>query len=208
MEKLHKFLDFLTPYGPHSYVVLFGALIACGFGLPLPEDVVLISGGILAARGITEFWMVVVVCMVGVLGGDSVVFLIGRHFGAAVKSKGFFRKIISEETDKRVLGIIQKYGDKVVFMARFMPGLRTPIFMTCGIYQVPFWKFLMLDGFAAIISVPLWVWVGHLFGSNLEELEKRIKQFKFGFAAILILLVVFFLISKIVRKKTLNKIEA
>lgn len=206
MQLLIDLLHFLTPYGPLSYYVMFAILILCGFGLPMPEDIVLIAGGMLASQNITHFKIVVAVCLAGVLGGDSAVFMIGRKFGPALKAKKFFRRIVSKKMDKRVDSIIQKYGDKVIFMARFMPGLRTPIFMTCGIYQVRYWKFLALDGFAALISVPIWVYVGLIFGQNLETLEHKIKQFQMGIYFILGILIAATIAYSMLKKKVLNKV--
>ena len=52
------------------------------------------------------------------------------------------------------------------------------------------WKFFFLDGFAALISVPVWIWVGFVFGSNLEALGDKIKQFQWGIYIILLVLLV------------------
>lgn len=201
MQILIDLLAFLTPYGTHSYFVMFGILIACGFGFPMPEDVVLISGGILASHAVTNFWGVVVVCMAGVLMGDGIVFSLGRYFGPSIKKKGIFKKIFTEKVDQRAESIIRKYGDKVVFMARFMPGLRTPVFLTCGIYQVKPWKFLLLDGTAALISVPLWIYVGFVFGQNLEELEAKIRDVQFGLYAGLAALIAVFVIVALFKRR-------
>lgn len=207
MQQLINLLAFLTPYGTHSYFVMFGILIACGFGLPMPEDVVLITGGILASHEVTHFWGVVVVCMAGVLMGDGIVFGLGRYFGPSIKKKGIFKKIFTEKIDQRAQAIIHKYGDKVVFMARFMPGLRTPIFLTCGVYQVKPWKFLLLDGTAALISVPLWIYVGYVFGQNLEELEQKIRHVQVGlFGGLAALIFVFVLVALL--KRRVRKVAA
>lgn len=201
MQIMIDLLAFLTPYGTHSYFVMFGILIACGFGFPMPEDVVLISGGILASHAVTNFWGVVVVCMAGVLVGDGIVFSMGRYFGPQIKKKGIFKKIFTEKVDQRAESIIRKYGDKVVFMARFMPGLRTPIFLTCGIYQVKPWKFLLLDGTAALISVPVWIYVGYVFGQNLEELEAKIRHVQFGLYAGLAALIAVFIVVALFKRR-------
>ena len=74
---------------------MFGLLLAAGFGLPLPEDVPLIAGGVLAwlASPIEQvtlggmlsdrgFQTMVAVGMAGILVGDSVIFFAGRALGA------------------------------------------------------------------------------------------------------------------------------
>ena len=206
MQFLHDVLHFLQPYGSHSYFVILAMLLACGFGIPMPEDIILITGGILSSHDVTNYWGVVAVGMVGVLGGDGTVFMLGRRFGTRIRSHAFFRKVLSDRRDHQVRGIIQKYGDKVVFMARFIPGLRTPIFFTCGSYHLPPWKFLLLDGLAALISVPLWIYVGHLFGSNLEELEVKIRQFQAGVYLILGLIVLAFVGAALIKRRALRNL--
>lgn len=207
MRLLIEFLAFLEPYGTQSYFVMFGVLILCGFGLPMPEDIVLISGGMLAARGINDLWIVNAVCMAGVLIGDGTIYTIGKRFGPSIKQHRLVRKLISEAVDAKVANVFSKYGDKVIFMARFMPGLRTPIFMTAGIYQVPAWKFFALDGLAAAVSVPLWIWVGYMFGTNLEVLEQRMRQFQYGIYGVLAVLLVAFVLLALAKKRFLNNMN-
>lgn len=157
---------------------MFGVLILCGFGLPMPEDIVLITGGILSARGVTNIWVTDVVCLAGVLLGDGAVFTIGRVYGHRVTNWRLFRWILTEERNRSVQKVFDKYGDKVVFIARFLPGLRTPIFLSAGRFGVPAWKFVSLDGLAALISVPVWIRVGHAFGDNLEGLADNLHRYQ------------------------------
>jgi membrane protein DedA with SNARE-associated domain len=206
MKILIDLLNFIQPYGTYSYFVILAVLLACGFGLPLPEDITLVAAGILAARNIIDFNSAVALCMVGVLLGDGIVFGLGSRYGTRLRNTKFFSIIIPERRDAAVKAVLQKYGDKVIFMARFMPGLRTPIFFATGSYHVSFWKFLFLDGFAALISVPLWVYVGFLFGSNLEELEKVVRKAQFGIYTALAFLIVLF-ISAYFLKKRYFKVE-
>jgi len=201
MKILIDLLNFIQPYGTYSYFVILAVLLACGFGLPLPEDITLVAAGILAARNIIDFNSAVVLCMVGVLLGDGIVFGLGSRYGTRLRNSKFFSIIIPERRDAAVKAVLQKYGDKVIFMARFMPGLRTPIFFATGSYHVSFWKFLFLDGFAALISVPLWVYVGFLFGSNLEELEKVVRKAQFGIYTALAFLIVLFISAYFLKKR-------
>lgn len=204
MQILIDLLNFIQPYGTYSYFVILAVLLACGFGLPLPEDITLIAAGILAARSIIDFNTAVALCMFGVLMGDGIVFWLGSHYGTRLRGTRFFSLILPEKRDAAVKAVFQKYGDKVIFMARFMPGLRTPLFFATGSYHVSFWKFLFLDGFAALISVPLWVYVGYLFGSNLEELERVVRKAQVGIYSALILLLAIFIGAYFYKKRYLR----
>ena len=85
MDYLINFLDFIQPYGKLGLFVIFLVLIACGFGLPLPEDIPLISSGILSGRGIIDFWSANLVGFSGVLIGDGAIFAIGYFKGQKIK---------------------------------------------------------------------------------------------------------------------------
>lgn len=180
MNWILTLLERLTPYGTHSYFIMFGILLACGFGLPLPEDVVLVTGGILSSHGIIDIRWTIAVCMAGVLIGDGIVYFIGRFTGPKIRDTRFFKRLINPQREAKVAEWFQRYGDKVVFFARFAPGLRMPLFLTSGIYHIPVWKFFLLDGLAAVISVPVWVWIGSFFGSNLEALDRIIRKVQFN----------------------------
>lgn len=201
MDLIIDFLNFLQPYGTLSYFVMFAVLLLCGLGLPMPEDIVLVTGGILASRGITDFWVTNFVCLAGVLIGDGFVLTIGKTFGPRVKETWLFRRLITPKLDEKVQSVFLKWGDKVVFLARFMPGLRTPIFLTAGIYKTSYAKFLVLDGSAALISVPVWIWIGELFGGNLELLYKKMKQFQVGIlVAVVVIVVLLFVRNRILSR--------
>jgi membrane protein DedA with SNARE-associated domain len=206
MRLIIDLLAFLMPYGTVAYVIMFLILLACGFGLPLPEDIILITGGMLSSHGVTNHWVTLGICMAGVLIGDTIIYTAGRTMGERIKRTKLFSYLIQEERDKKIQFWFSKYGDKVIFFARFMPGLRTPLFLSSGVYRVPAWKFLLLDGIAAVISVPLWIWLGFLFGSNLELLELKIHQLKLGIYSILGVVLTLILVAWFVKKKIEEKL--
>ena len=78
-------------------------------------------------------------------------------------------------------------------IARFLPGLRSPIFITAGIFRVSRWKMLVYDGGAALVSVPIWVFVGYAFGENIPQILEwvdRVKVWLFLVGVIAITIVV------------------
>ena len=67
-----------TQYG---YAAVFVVLVACGFGIPIPEDITLIAGGVISGLGHSNAHIMVVVGMIGVLTGDGMMFLLGHFYG-------------------------------------------------------------------------------------------------------------------------------
>ena len=169
-------ISFFTDYG--YWAVLF-VLIICGFGVPIPEDITLVSGGVIAGlypESVNSHLMLVV-SMIGVLAGDSTMYWLGRIYGTRILRFRPMRKIVTLERLKMVREKFDQYGNRVLFVARFLPGLRAPIYMVSGITRrVSYTRFVFIDFCAAIISVPIWVYLGEFGAKNLDWLHEQIKK--------------------------------
>ena len=74
-------IHFFSDYG--YFAVLF-VLIICGFGVPIPEDITLVSGGVISGLGYTNVHIMLVVSLFGVLLGDSTMYWLGRIYGTKI----------------------------------------------------------------------------------------------------------------------------
>jgi membrane protein DedA with SNARE-associated domain len=164
----------LSLWGP------FLILILCGLGLPVPEDIVLVAAGALGEID-GRTWMEVSALMyVGVMLGDSTIFFAGRFFGTRLRTSRWFQRYFSVKKQGKVEDLFDRYHSWVLFVGRFLPGLRAPIFFTAGSTRVKFWKFFFLDGLAALISVPFFVWLGHWlwrrFKDDIAQLDRALDR--------------------------------
>lgn len=164
--------------GVFAYATVFCVLVACGLGIPLPEDISLILGGFLAHKGAASLPVMMAVGFLGILAGDSLIFNFGRKLGSNVgrKQSGFFARIITPEKRAKVEGLFERHGQKIVMIARFMPGVRAVTYFTAGSVGMPYWRFILWDGLAALGSAPLFVFLGFHFGSELDYLIGQIKK--------------------------------
>ncbi len=181
-------MDLLDPlvnlFSGHGYGAVLIMLLVCGMGVPIPEDVTLVAGGIIAGLGYANPHAMCVVGVIGVLAGDSMMFLAGRHFGPRLLSTRWVGWVLSPPRYARVRRLFVRHGDRLMFGARFLPGLRSAIFLSAGMSQrVPFWRFLLFDGAAALISVPIWVYLGYFGAANHDELLHWISRGKYGAVA-------------------------
>ncbi|MDD2343798.1 MAG: DedA family protein, partial [Tolumonas sp.] len=64
----------ISIFSDYGYVAVFVMLLLCGFGLPIPEDITLVAGGIIAGLGYADVHTMFAVCMAGVLIGDGTMF--------------------------------------------------------------------------------------------------------------------------------------
>jgi membrane protein DedA with SNARE-associated domain len=174
MPKLAEFL--LTFDGPTAYALVFVILLACGFGIPIPEDITLIAAGILAYYKAARVEGMIAVGLVGVLIGDGTMFFLGRKYGLTLARHKFLSKIVSEDRLALVSDVLANRGTKILFGARFMPGLRSPLFFTAGAVGVKPLVFLLYDGLAALISVPAIVFSVYYFGSEMEKVIATIER--------------------------------
>jgi membrane protein DedA with SNARE-associated domain len=196
MDRIQVFISLVTSSnsGPHvAYVAVVAALLACGFGVPVPEDIILVAAGVLSGLGVTDVRLMLVLGLGGVLVGDSIIFFLGRTCGERVRRLPLLRRLLTPERYAKVQEKFRRHGSRVVLLARFLPGLRTPIFLTAGMSRtVPFWRFALLDGLAALVSVPLWVVLGYLGADNRAWLAAWVHRSRTG---VLVLVAVALLVA-------------
>jgi membrane protein DedA with SNARE-associated domain len=198
-------LTHLTSISPSSvYETLAGILLLCGLGLPIPEDISLISAGYLAHRGVVNVHVVFLVCFVAVLGGDSLAFVMGRLFGTRLLNSKLAQRFFRPRKQIRVKAYFRKYGSKVIFIARFLPGLRFSIFLSAGTLRVRPSVFVIYDSLAALVSVPALVYLAWFFGEHIDHVVSWARRSEYGILALVGLFVIWFAV-KMIRKRRREK---
>lgn len=179
--------------GPLPYILVFVLLLACGFGLPLPEDITLIAAGLMSYYYICDVWVMLGVCFLGILVGDSTIFMLGVRYGSRLTQTHLLRRLIPPDYLEVVKEKFHRRGYKLLFAARFMPGFRAPIFFSAGALHIPFRAFILYDGLAALLSVPAIVYSIYYFGDELDRVVRVIKDIQHG-----IMFVIFGVIALVV----------
>lgn len=186
------------------YAALLGILLLCGFGLPIPEDITLITGGYLAYLGAIDIELFLPLAFFGVMVGDSTMFLLGNKFGYALLKKKFIHKILNTKNIEKAELAFEKYGDRIFFAARFLPGLRAPIYFTGGAVHAKFYKFFIFDFIAALISVPLWIFAAYYGGAYIQNVIHIGKNVQYSIVGFILFLALFTFIWKMIRNKNGN----
>lgn len=193
-EKVIAFFSVFS--GFQAYGVILGCLLVCGLGVPIPEDITLISAGILASTGNISLVGAMICGFVGVLLGDSFLFFMGRHYGAKVFGWPGFRRIFTKSRVESARHHVQKDAKLICFIARFLPGLRSVLYLTSGTMGVKPRTFLIQDGLAALVSVPIWVYLGYIFGQNLDYLLTTARRFNVYILIGLLIVVAIYFVFK------------
>ena len=204
MHWLHQLLDNLHPlanqYGVYVAVFLMAILLASGFGLPVPEDIPLLGSGMLCFYGVTSLWVMLPVTFVCVLGADCIVFGLGRKYGTHVQDLPLLRRFLTPSRLDRASDAYHRHGGKTLFVARFLPGLRAALFFSAGVVKIPFWKMLVYDGFAAIISVPVWVIAGYYGADQVDRVKHGVQRGQMVILMAVLLGIAVYLLVKVLRK--------
>ena len=168
---------FLLSYSePFIYAGLFLILFLCGLGLPIPEELTLLTGGFFVNLGITRFYPTLVIGFLGILGGDLAIYSIGKKWGQDVLNHHHLRKVLTEGRVQRGRQFFLAHGNKTVLIARFISGLRVAAFFAAGTMGIKFSKFLLHDFLGALILIPLLILLGYYFGASIFWLAEIIHQ--------------------------------
>ena len=125
------------------YLGLFVALLLGSLGAPIPEEIPIVTAGVMAHEQVVHWWLALAVCVVGVLSGDLVLYGAGRRWGARVLERPLVRCLLDPARQQELAARYRRHGVLIVFAARHVMGLRAAAFVTAGIVRLPFWKFLV-----------------------------------------------------------------
>lgn len=161
-----------------GYFMLFGLLFACGLGLPLPEDIPLLLGGFFVAHGKFDLTICSILAWCGIIGGDCVLYSLGRRYGLNITKVPFVGKHVTKARIEQAERLFEKWGIWVVAVGRLFAGIRGAMVVAAGAIRYNFIKFVIADGLAALISGGLWIWLGWWIGKKVQDPKKLMEQIK------------------------------
>ena len=184
-----------------GYFALFGLLFACGLGLPLPEDVPLLAAGVMIANGKMSVVVAGICAWLGIVGGDICLYHLGKRFGLNITKVPFVGKHVTKARIERAEALFTRYGVLVVGVGRLFAGLRGGMVVAAGAIRFKFWRFLVADGLAALVSGGLFIALGTWLGDKLKEHMAEINRYKaYVFVGAITIVVVGFVISRVRQK--------
>ncbi len=164
-----------------GYGVLFGLLFSCGLGVPLPEDIPLLLAGYFVAGGQMQLAYAAIAAWCGIIGGDCMLYLLGRLFGMNITKIPVIGTHVSRSRIEHAHGLFEKYGIWVVAVGRLFAGIRGAMVIAAGTLRFHFLKFIIADGCAAVVSGGLFMalgyWGRHKFG-DLHQIANEIEHYQ------------------------------
>jgi membrane protein DedA with SNARE-associated domain len=164
------FQDWLLPLlRDHGLLIVFLTMVAESACIPIPSEIVVPYGGVLAAQGDTHMWMVIVVATLANLVGSAIAYAVGRYGGRALFLRyGRYVFVSPHHLDKADVWF-EKHGQLTVFFTRMMPGVRTFISLPAGIAKMPFVKFMLYSAAGSVIWNAALAYLGYGFRKALGE---------------------------------------
>ena len=161
-------LQWIAEHPIAALVVLFLACAIEGFfviGIVIPGALIMFGIGALVALGALDFWVCVFISGSGALLGDTLTFLIGRRYGAAL----FALPILARypEVSFRGQRFFQRHGGKSLILGRFIGPLRPIMPAVAGAYQMRWNYYLLIELVSAYSWAVVYLAPGVVFGASL-----------------------------------------
>src|SRR5574342_643969 len=156
--------NIISQYGAWTYAILFIVIfMETGFVVTpfLPGDSLLFAAGTFAALGSLNIWLLLILLIIAAVGGDTINYWIGHFLG----DRAYNIKWIKKEYLDRTHAFFQKHGGKTIFLARFVPIVRTFAPFVAGMGKMSYGYFFSYNVFGGIVWVLLFALAGYMFGN-------------------------------------------
>jgi membrane protein DedA with SNARE-associated domain len=153
---------------------------------------------------VVRWWIMLPVCIVGVVFADGLLYGVGRLFGRRLLEHRWLARMLPPDKLERIEGNFHHYGITILLFARFTPGIRAPIFMSAGMMRLPLKRFLLADALYAILGVTalftLAFWFTNSFKKLVVEAEEEIAHYKWIIILVVAMCVLIYMFIRFWRK--------
>jgi len=198
-------LDLLHRIGEHvgAWLYLFAGFFAFAeaaimVGVVFPGEASLLVAGFGAHQGWIALWPMMLIAIVAAIAGDSVGYEVGKHYGPALRSSRFGRRIGARNWEMADAFLL-RHGGKAVFLGRCTALLRALIPGMAGMARIPYLRvFLPWNVAGGVLWAGGCVLLGYAFSASLETISKYLT---WGPIAIIVVLLVAYLVLRTVRRR-------
>lgn len=156
--------NIINQYGAWTYAILFVVIfLETGVVVTpfLPGDSLLFAAGTFAALGSLNVYALAGLLMLAAILGDTVNYSIGHYLGERAYNIKFLKKEYFDKTH----AFFEKHGGKTIFLARFVPIVRTFAPFVAGIGRMSYGFFFRWNVIGGIVWVAIFTFLGYVFGN-------------------------------------------
>ncbi|WP_348621900.1 DedA family protein [Paenibacillus polymyxa] len=186
----------------YGYAALFFSLWLGIVGLPIPDEVIVMTGGAVTGMGILHPLPAFLIVYLGVVSGLSLGYVLGRTVGTPILERLRRKK----KMDKYITfseKLIHKYGNFTICISYLLPIVRHIIPYIVGINKMSFKRYALFSYSTGLIWTLIFFLLGRIFGDHVQAVGELIHRYGLQLALLLIMLTIIFFIMKFVwGKKT------
>jgi len=170
----------------HGAPIVFVSVFLEQMGLPLPVVPLLLAAGALSMTGQFDFLPGLGLTVLACLAADTFWFYLGRYRGDRVL--GLLCRISLEPDScvRRTQNVFTRYGLRGVVVAKFVPGLSTVAPPLAGMSGVGIQRFLLADGLGSVLYGGIFMCLGYLFSSQIQQVASALGNLGGGLVRLLI----------------------
>jgi membrane protein DedA with SNARE-associated domain len=164
----NHFTDLVANASGWAYGIIFVLALLDAIVPIVPSETSVLTAGVVASQGDLNLPMVILFAAAGAFAGDNIAYWIGRRFGTRVNDRFF----TSEKAKHRIEwahGQVEERGGELIVIARFIPGGRTVVTLSCGTLEYPYRNFVVFDAIAASIWGTYAALLGYFGGHAFED---------------------------------------
>lgn len=155
---------------PFTGFALALAILLLAAATLVSEDLTCIGAGVLVSQGRIEFIPAVAACFAGIFIGDMLLYLAGRMVGARALDRAPLRWILTTGGVERARNDFRRRGLALIFLSRFMPGLRLPTYFAAGMLKVGAVRFASFFVLAGLAWTPVLVGIAAAAGREASDM--------------------------------------
>lgn len=171
-------MGFITElFNHYGYIILYIALVLELIALPTPGETLMTYCGFLVFQGKLNWIISIIVATAGVISGITISYFIGRILGSIFFTKyGPYIHLGPDKLEKTSKWF-KKYGNGLLVVAYFIPGVRHVTGYFSGVTKIPFKKFVANAYTGALLWTGTFISLGKVLGSNWEKFHGSIKKY-------------------------------
>ncbi|HDR7603335.1 hypothetical protein S3E15_04033 [Bacillus mycoides] len=163
--ELHELMSYIEQYG---YWALFFCLWLGIIGMPIPDEMIVMSGGFVSSMGILNLIPAFLLTYLGVVSGLSLGYIIGKVFGTKVLDK-----LMKKKKAKYLLKsqqMVEKYGHYALVTSYFIPVVRHIVPYLVGMNNMSFKTYALYSYTTGFVWTLVYFVLGSLFGQHIESI--------------------------------------
>ncbi|HDR4895864.1 DedA family protein [Bacillus thuringiensis] len=163
--ELHELLSYIEQYG---YWALFFCLWLGIIGMPIPDEMIVMSGGFVSSVGILSVVPSFVLTYLGVVSGLSLGYILGKVFGTKI-----LHKLMKKKKAKYLIKsqeMVDKYGQYALVTSYFIPVVRHIVPYLVGMNNMSFKTYALYSYTTGFVWTLVYFVLGALFGQHIESI--------------------------------------